>query len=48
MSWTVKQEGPFEGEGQFFLPRNFSTPIMAKPRIPGSTDTSEGSETDAT
>jgi len=46
VSWTVKQEGPYEGEGQFFLPRNFSTPVMAK-HIPGSTDTSEGSETDA-
>ena len=49
MSWTVaKQEGPYEGEGQFFLPRNFSTPVTAKLHEPRSTDTSECSETDAT
>jgi len=50
MSWTVtKQEGPYDGEGQFFLPRNFSTPVIAtKLNNPGSTDTSEGSEPDPT
>lgn len=48
MSWTVKQAGPYEGEGQFFLPRNFSTPAVIKPHNSGSTDTSEGSENDAT
>ena len=48
MSWTVKQEGPYEGEGQFFLPRNFSTPAMTQLPNSGSTDTSEGSENDTT
>ncbi|KAF8798159.1 hypothetical protein BYT27DRAFT_7203868 [Phlegmacium glaucopus] len=48
MSWTVRQKGLFEGQSQFLLPRNVSAPIMAKPHIPSSADTSEGSETDAT
>jgi len=48
MSWTVKQEGPYEGEGQFFLPRNFSTPAITRLHNLGSTGTSEGSENDPT
>ena len=51
VSWTVtKQEGPYDGQGQFFLPRNFSTPVMAKTKLnnPGSADTSESSDPEPT
>jgi len=51
ITWTVtKQEGPYDGQGQFFLPRNFSTPVIAKAKLnnPGSTDTSEGSDPEPT